>query len=664
MSAIQVVSHSIAEGLRPDPVISPAKWAEENLIVADGPQSGRKWDPTLTPYVVDILDDLSATSPHQCVSVRKSAQTGLTETGIAWIGSIIDMTPDRAMIVFPTINAVQDFNRDKLSPTIEQTDSLRRKVMETKTRSARSSTLLSKRFPGGSLTLTGANSAADLRSKTVKFMYDDEIDEWPLDLAGQGDPMEMADARQIAYHATGDYKKLQTSTPTILGQSRIDDSFKDGDQKYFEVPCPECKEFQRLEFGGRDTDYGLKFNTTWPYEARYACRHCGVLIEHYQKRGMVLAGKWVAYNPGPGRHPSYHIDSLTSLLTTWDKLAEAFLNSKDDPQKLKTFFNLWLGLPWEARGDAPEWQRLFARRSDYPARQIPPGGIILTAAADIQADGIYYEVVAWGRDKQSWSIDAGYLEGETSAPDSVVWVKLDEIYARLYSDSYGNSWSIDRFGVDSGFNSNTVYQWCRARPKAMALKGQDGWHRAAISSSPTKVEVDLKGKKRRRGVELWHIGTWSLKAELYANLRKDGKREGAELDPPGFVHFSENVHDEQFLKQLTAEHIKDREHKGRILKEWVANGPNHYHDCRIYNMAIAVHLGVGLMSEKDWDKWEAARCRPPVPQQGNLLSAIPVMAPASTTTEQAADSQNPRHRRQSRPRSRQGRGGFVKGWDS
>ena len=299
--------------------------------------------------------------------------------------------------------------------------------------------------------------------------------------------MEMVNARQISFHASGDYKKFEASTPTVKGTSRIDEAFEAGDQRYWQVPCPACGEYQRLVFGDKDLSYGLKFKTDWPYKAHYICQHCGVVIEHHQKRAMVQAGKWMAKMPAPGRHPSYHIDALVSLLTTWDKLVEAFLDAKDDPQKLKAFHNLWLGQAWEERGDAPDWQRLYARRSDYPARTIPVGGIMLTAGVDIQQDGIYYEVVAWGDGKRSWSIDIGYLEGQTADPASGVWGKLDEVYERRYPDEYGNHWQIDAMAVDSGYNSNSVYLWTRARPKAYAVKGQDGWHRAAISSSPSRV---------------------------------------------------------------------------------------------------------------------------------------------------------------------------------
>ncbi|WP_073953758.1 terminase gpA endonuclease subunit [Thalassospira sp. TSL5-1] len=662
-TTLALITGALALGIAPDPVIKPSAWAIENLIVGDGPHAGSKWSSDLTPYAAPILDCLAAESPHTRVSVRKSAQVGLTVVGVAWIGSIVDKTPGTIMVIFPTISLAKDFNSEKLTPAIEQTPVLNRKVNQHRSRSAKASTARKKRFPGGSMLLTGANSPSELRSKTIKYLFCDEVDQWPLSLDGQGDPMKMANARQIAFHATGDYKKFETSTPTIKGISRIDNAFEEGDQRFWMCPCPHCGEKQRLVFGSEEIDYGLKFNDTWPYNAHYICKHCGGEIEHYQKKEMLAAGEFIATFPEPGRHPSFHIDALSSNITTWDNIAEEFLAVKDDPNELKTFVNLWLGEAWEERGDAPEWDRLYVRRETYGGRTIPPGGIILTGAADVQADGIYYEVKTWGRDKQSWSIDIGFLEGDTADPANPVWGKLDQVYDRRYPDAYGNTWQVDAFGVDSGFNSNTVYQWCRARPKAMALKGEDGWHKAAISSTPTKVDISIRGKRLRRGVELWHIGTWGLKAEMYANLRKDGMRDGAEFDPPGFMHYTEALHDERFFKQLTAEHIKSREVKGRTVKEWVATGPNHYHDCSIYNAALAVHKGVGVMTDNDWAKWEAVRCRAPLSQQGDLLAGMngapaamleDLASPDETTAPKAKPNQKRRPKRRG--------GGFVGGW--
>lgn len=599
-----LVIRAWAKGLRPDEGVSTKRWVADNLVVPDGPRSGQRFDLTLAPYVAGIYDAIDDEAVNVVV-VRKSAQVAFTTAGMGWLGAKIVTAPARGMVVFPTLTSVQDYNREKLQPTIEATPALRSKILPQRSRSEAGSTSMAKRFPGGSLTLTGANSSADLRSKTTKFQFRDEIDEWPLDLDKQGDPMVMADARMISFHATGDWKVLMGSTPTIMGASRIDDLFEEGDQRFWHVRCPHCGSEQVLEFGGKDIEWGLKFRKEYPHQAHYVCRANGCVIDHDDKAEMVRAGRWIAMEPGPGRHPSFHVDALISLLTTWDKLAAAFLEAQGDSQKLKGFTNLWLGKSWEERGEAPDWSKLMLRREEYEPRTIPAGGLLHALGADVQMEGIYYEVATYGADRQSWSIDIGYLTGDTSDIDRPVWKAFAEVLDRTYPDAYGNKWPLDLAGIDSGYNTNVVYEFCRRQQKLRATKGDDGWHKPAIATAPTQQQITFGGK--RRGVRLWHLGTWPLKAALYQDLRKEGPKDGEETVPPGYCHFTERLNDESYFKQLTAEYLKTEERGGRLRHRWVETGPNHYLDCRIINRAMAEALGLTRMTPEQWAEVAAAR---------------------------------------------------------
>lgn len=637
-NALSIIAAAFALAITPPADVTPSVWAQNNLIVPDGPRAGSHWDPSLTPQLVEILDCLGDRKPWNKVALRKSAQVGATQIGISWLAVSIVTSPCRMMVIFPTTSSVQDYNREKLQPTIEATDSLKSRVRQQATRSARGSTAQSKVFPGGSITLTGANSTADLRSKTVKRQHRDEIDDWPWDLDGQGDPMEMADARLIAFHASGDYMVFLSSTPTIKGQSRIDDEFEGGDQRYWNVPCPQCGTYQKLEFGSDTTKHGLKFNKQAPFEAHYVCIN-GCLIHESHKAAMAREGKWVAERLEPGRYPSFHLDALSSLLTTWDKIAHAFIAAKDSPTKLKGFMNLWLGKSWEERGQAPEWQRLYARRETYLRYTIPAGVLFTTLACDVQANGIYYEVCGWARDKQSWNIDADFLEGDTADLNGEVWKRLDAVLERKYKDSYGRWWPVDMAGIDEGFNTTAVRAWVRTKSNVRAVKGEDGWYRPAMGT-PRAEDVDFNGKKKRRGVNVWPVGTWPLKAEFYSLLRKTGVKEGAEVDPPGYCHFAEFV-DDGYFKQLTAEYlgvrkdVKGKERKdwrGRMQREWIETGPNHYLDCRIYNMALADHLGIDRMTEEEWDNLISQRVA--APESKAIAEPSADLAPADEEPEE------------------------------
>ncbi|MBN9021305.1 MAG: phage terminase large subunit family protein, partial [Rhizobiales bacterium] len=207
-NAFAVVAASLCAVFAPPEPLVPSEWMAEHLIVPDGPRAGGRWDAGLTPYVAEIVDVLGPESPHNMVAVRKSAQTGISVAGIGLVASYIDRAPARIGYALPTIDLLQEFNREKLTPTIEQTEALAARINPQTSRSATGSTTVSKKFAGGSLVLLNANSAADLRSKTLKIGVGDEVDQWADDLEGQGDPWDLLLGRFIAFHATADWKLL------------------------------------------------------------------------------------------------------------------------------------------------------------------------------------------------------------------------------------------------------------------------------------------------------------------------------------------------------------------------------------------------------------------------------------------------------------------------
>jgi phage terminase large subunit GpA-like protein len=633
-NALAVVAGALAAVFAPPEPVTPSVWAREHLIVPDGPLAGERWDPALTPYASVIMDELAPDAPHNEVVVRKSAQTGLTTVMIGWMGSAIVSAPCRMMIVMPTIEALGEFATEKLTPAINETPALRAVVAPQTSRSGEGSTATRKKFPGGSLVLANANSASDLSSKTIKYVGCDEVDRWPEELPGQGDPMELVDARYMAFRATGDWKKFQISTPTVEGSSRIDDAFQQGDQRYWHVECPGCSEMIRLEFRN------LKFNRTKPFRAHYVAQCCGRPIEAYERPGLLRSGRFIATEPGPNRPASYHVDTLVSLLVTWDDVAGKWWDAQGDEKKLAAFYNLWLGLPYRVRGDAPEWERLLERREDYPRRVIPAGGLVFLGFADVQASGIYYAIKAYGRDQVSWTVDADYLEGATDDAAGGAFAKLDEVIARSYPDAFGRRWRVDAFGVDAGYNQHVVVTFTRGREGVYACKGMPGWFAPALGT-PTPVDINYKGRLTRRGGLVYPVGNYQLKGQFYARLRKIRSAEdGIAIDPPGFCHFGAWL-DERYFQQITSESVQEKTQRGRKVRIWVEHGPNHFLDCEIGAMALGElpHIGLSRMSDEDWKALATERGVPET-ALADLFTPKPMVA-APTVDEATAEPAGP-----------------------
>src|SRR5260370_12957165 len=108
--------------------------------------------------------------------------------------------------------------------------------------------MLGKEFPGGILVMTGANSAVGLRSMAARYLFLDEIDGYPGDVDGEGDPVNLALARTLTFARR---KVFMISTSKVTGRSRIETCFEDSDQRYYWTPCPFCNQYQTLHFAQR-----------------------------------------------------------------------------------------------------------------------------------------------------------------------------------------------------------------------------------------------------------------------------------------------------------------------------------------------------------------------------------------------------------------------------
>src|SRR5574343_565817 len=197
--AAALVDALFAEFMRPPADLTVSQWADKHRMLSGKASSEPgPWRTDRTPYLRQIMDDLSARSTVQEVVVMFAAQLGKSETGNNWLGYIIDNEPGPVMIVQPTTDMAKRFSRQRIAPMLEETPALRRKVRDNRSRDDANTTLM-KDFAGGVLVVSGANSAASLRSIPVRYLFLDEIDAYPLDVDGEGDPVALAEKRTSTF---------------------------------------------------------------------------------------------------------------------------------------------------------------------------------------------------------------------------------------------------------------------------------------------------------------------------------------------------------------------------------------------------------------------------------------------------------------------------------
>lgn len=590
-----------AAGLRPEPHVTVSEWADAHrkLPQRSSAEPG-PWRTARTPYLREILDALSAISPVNELVMMFAAQLGKSETMLNLLGYIVDHAPGPTLLVQPTVDTAKRFSKQRIEPLFADTPRLAGKVAEVKTRDTRSSMLL-KEFTGGVLIITGANSAVGLRSMPARYLLADEIDGYPLDVDDEGDPLSLAEARQRTFARR---KTLKTSTPTLAGVSAIETAFLVTDQRRYFVPCPHCGAYQTLEWP----------RVTWskldlpPEAAVYLCSGCERPIEERFKTEMLQLGEWrpTAQSSSPLVR-GYHLNGLYSPVgwLSWGKIASDFVKVHKDADKLRVWTNTVLAETWRDKGESPEWERIYRRRETYPLGTVPPGGLFLTAGADVQKDRIVVEIVAWGRGKESWSVDYGLLPGDTAdLTPAGPWAQLDALLARTFQTATGVELAIAMLAVDSGYNTSSVYAWCRRYPmnRVIAVKGQESG--GALVGSPSPVEINLRGQRPVHGYKVWPVTGAVAKSELYGHLAFDAPLDG-EPFPPGWCHFPE--YDPDYFKQLTAEQLQQRRNRrGFLSMEWtlIPGRENHVLDARVYARAAAALVGLDRFQESDWARLE------------------------------------------------------------
>jgi phage terminase large subunit GpA-like protein len=541
----------------------------------------------------------------------KGAQIGGTECGNNWIGYVVHQAPGPMLAVQPTVDMAKRNSKQRIDPLIEESAALRELVSDPRSRDS-GNTMLAKEFPGGILVMTGANSAVGLRSMAARYLFLDEVDAYPGDVDGEGDPVNLALARTRTFARR---KVFMISTPKITGRSRIEACFEDSDQRSYWVPCPHCQEFQTLKFAQ------VRWPKGEPDLAVYVCERCSGEIENHQKHWMLAQGEWRAAAPGPGKAAGFHLSSLYSPVGwfSWADAATMFAEAQKNPALLQVFVNTVLGETWALQGEAPEWQRLYDRREDYRIGTVPKGGLFLTAGVDIQKDRIELEVVGWGRGKESWSVDYQVLEGQTA--EAAVWQKLTAVLNSYYTNESGVALPIVKFAIDSGYATPEVYAWTRkyGGPRAVVIKGDS--RAAAPVSQPSPIDVGPQGKHVRWGIRVWPVNGSMIKEELYRWLRLDRPtEESGEPYPPGYCHFPK--YSEEYFRQLTAEQLVTRIVKGYRRPEWQkTRDRNESLDCRCYSRAAAAVYGMDRFTDAVWKTLEGRMAelvrqvgQPPIPR--------------------------------------------------
>lgn len=560
----------IFEVLEPPKPLTISSWAaEKRRLSREASAEPGRWNLDRAPYQRSIMDAISSPGLKRVV-LMTSAQIGKTEMLLNTIGYYSEHDPSPIMVVNPTDAMAQAFSKDRLAPMIRDTECLKEIYGMAKSRDT-ANTILHKQFPGGHITMIGANAPTNLASRPIRILLLDEVDRYPASAGTEGDPVDLADKRTTTFW---NRKVVLVSTPTEKGVSRIEKEYLKSSQEEWCVQCPYCGKYTPFKWNNLDfKDMMMK------------CDHCEEKLSEDEWKEQ--PGMFVAQNPSVTDIRGFHLNEMASPWKRWKDIKQAYLEAVKDKKetgsdyKLRTWVNTSLGEPYEVMGAKADLKDLINRREKYTA-ELPKGVLLLTAAVDVQDDRLELEVCGWGAGYESWGITYEKLYGNLEK--NFIWEELEAFLSKPFTFEDGQALNIACTFIDTGGHFTTQsYKWLKSmQQKKKMIFGIKGMGSNGIPL------LHKKSTNNQYNVPILILGVNAGKETVLERLyiTEYGS---------GYCHFPENIdrgYDQKYMKGLTSEQRIVKDVKGKPTVCWVKRpgARNEPFDLRNYNTAAVEFL--------------------------------------------------------------------------
>lgn len=640
---LQTIARKVVSLMQPPPDLTAAEWADRYMVLPpEAAQRGRMTN-RLVPWAY-VIGRLLNNARYKKVVLVQGAQTSKTQQIMNYVLYRMDTDPVSMLYLMPTQNTLERFSNRRLGPTLREI-----KHLSEVTAKGQADKVTEKNINGMPLSLGWTGSGSQLRSTPAGVVVIDEIDVMKV-IKGEGDVLSLASKRTATYPNA---LIIVTSTPTE-GRAEVETNPDTGIEHWAVSDTVASRVWQlwqsgtRLEWAVPDLGgCGRYFvprrrhffiDEQWtPREARVnaalVCPHCGHQLKRGQVHSLNAEGRFL----GPGQWVDDEgvvqgdvIDSDTASVwvsglmspfpgADWGRIAEeyqaAFLAG--DEAVLRVIVNTDFGEPYTPKVEAVDWESLLARRCDYALGELPAGVQVVTAACDVGGDYIMYEVRGWGYGLESYLIDWGTIDGDTSLPGA--FYNLVPLLERTFGGL-----RVEMMAIDAGFKpgmgtkldvSHPVYEFAREyRHQVVAVRGRDVLDNGLVYKA-SRVDINYRGDLKRRGLKIFHLNSDVLKSMLFSRMAwPEGVTGGFFLprDVPG-----------EYLRQVTAE-------TRRVLPNgrphWEKLRPNHALDCAYMNYFLANRLNLWERYPVDGALPGATAPRLLQPGEGELVE-IPEYAP-------------------------------------
>lgn len=591
--------------------LEPAKrqnipdWMAENFHFPSETSEPGLYDPKRAPYQYAVLEAMSPQNPARKISLCFNTQAGKTICECGAMSYYSYSYPRAQGFAFSNDGELKSFVKTKFDPIMRANPKIKHRFGQ----GSRSTgdTVSEKLYPGGFLKFIAANTEANMRSYSVAVMFADEIDTYPANVGGNGDPLDQLSNRTNSFSDTR--KIVFSSTPANDYSLILTQISKSTYRKYF-VPCPHCRKLFTFELENLNYDVadgGQEVTDAW-----MECPSCGYLMHNREKTWMMArenGAQWIPTNPdAPKEHEGFFLNAFyipEGLGPSWKDLAQRYHDARSEKNEamrmtlLIAFYNTALCRQYHELMDAPDTRILMQRGEDsLHKRGVAPNWVnVITTAGDVQGNRVEVTVYGWGKRLHKTPIDHYIFHvppgEEIKDLDGLVWREYyEKILCGIWEREDGFVLRSVANGLDRGYESRTIDNLYRrfANPTFHPVRGVSD----PKMTSVIPIRKQTRTSREDTPVVYYDVPVDQIKAVVYRDLVKE-PREGAYSTfefPDGYS--------EEFYDQLVSERLETNPKTNLPMWKKIRNR-NEILDTTTYNYAMCYIAGLDSLLDEDWD---------------------------------------------------------------
>jgi phage terminase large subunit GpA-like protein len=605
------------------------QFAEEEIVIPEGPFSGRRFRCSRQPYTGLWCDAVDSGRWSRCVA------TGPTQSGKSLSCFVIPMLfhlfelGETVICGLPDMDMAADKWREDILPVIER--SRFRDLLPKRGGGSRGGRVETLQFGNGATLkfMSGGGSdksRAGFTSRVVVITETDGMDQPGL-TSRESDKITQLEARTRAY---GSRKRIYLECTVSTEQGRTWQEYTNGTKSRIVLPCPHCRGWVSPEREHLVGWQGAGSQVEARKTGTFSCPSCGEAWNHEERvqanqeakllhdgQSLDEAGN-VRGEPPATDTLGFRWSAVNNLfLTAGDFAADEWrasraVDEENAEREMRQFVWCLPIVPTKYDQISLESHELAARITGLARGLVPKCAQRLTAAIDLGKYLAHWIVVAWSPRAVGHVVDYGRIEiaSEDLGVEQAILVGLREFRDLVQAGwpmeaNPGQTKKPDQAWIDSGYMAPIVYAFCRETGERF---------RPAIGRGAAQQHKQWYNRPTQTGSIVRYIGeeyhlNWLLSERLHlVEINADHwktwvhQRLSTPVNSPGAMTLFAAPPQEHLAlaKHLTAE-TKTEEFvagKGVVVKWERLRKQNHWFDA-LYNACAAGHYGgVRLVEEQ------------------------------------------------------------------